>query len=53
LAYVPKDPSVAPQARSKARVYVADEPKGDIGAVCLEVALAVVLSKALFGFLRS
>src|SRR5712692_55793 len=31
---------------------VAEEPKGDIGAACLEVALASVLSKVLFSFLE-
>jgi len=40
------------QATTGARVRVAEEPKDDIGAACLEVALAVVLSKALFRFLE-
>jgi hypothetical protein len=31
---------------------VVEEPKGDIGAACLEVALASVLSKVLFSFLE-
>ena len=43
---------VRPVAGAWPALVVAEEPKGDIGTVCLEVALGVVLSKALFGFLE-
>jgi hypothetical protein len=52
LADVAKTHSVAPAGNTGARIRVAEEPKDDISAACLEVALAVVLSKALFRFLE-